>query len=120
MAKVDQDKIPAPATPDNSADEIAALRLMVEELKAAQAANTGNMIPARPGLDLEAKSVGKADGNATTSGTDRSPDGQHLPQVAGPRIGDRREFLPAEYPTETSVVNAAGESITFTQRRRDR
>jgi hypothetical protein len=72
------------------------------------------------GFDLEAKSVGKADINATTSGTDRAPDGDHLPKTEGPRIGTRREFLPAEYPAASTVVNAAGVPVTFAQMRRDR
>jgi hypothetical protein len=72
------------------------------------------------GLDLEARSVGKADGNATTTGTDRAPDGAHLPKTEGPGIGTRREFLPAEYSAPSTVLDAHGMPVTFTQLRRDR
>lgn len=78
------------------------------------------MIPARPGLDLEAKSVGKADVNVTTSGADRNPDGDHLPKTEGPVRGERHEFLPAEYPRSRQMLGADGKIVTIEMKRRDR
>jgi hypothetical protein len=80
------------------------------------------MIPAAPGrgLDLQAKSVGKADVNVTTSGTDRAPDGDHLPKHDGPQRGTRGEYLPAEYPRSREMLGADNKMVTVSMKRRDR
>lgn len=129
MGKVEQDKIPAaaPTATTGLEQEVERLRTLVEELKIAQ----GAMIPASPELagkaelvqrakNRQAFSGGKADVNATTHGTDRAPDGDHLDKTEGPVRGASREYLPAEYPRRREILGSDGKIAVHEFKRRDR